>query len=87
MSEPALAWCPFPDRHSAAQAAKTLLDERLIVCANILPAMLSIYDWDGERGEGEEAGMLIKTDATLLADAIVRLGSGPIKSFASGMIG
>jgi periplasmic divalent cation tolerance protein len=70
---PALGWCPFPDRESAKRAAATLLDERLIACANILPGMISVYDWNGARGEDEEVGMLIKTDAALLEAAIARL--------------
>jgi len=69
----ALAWCPFPDRDSAAAAAKSLLDEKLIACANIMPGMLSLFEWNGERGEAGEAGMLIKTNAALLARAIARL--------------
>lgn len=72
---PALIWCPFPDRDSAANAARTLLDEKLIACANIVPAMLSLFEWNGERGEQEEAGMLLKTDAALLDQAIARLAS------------
>jgi len=71
---PALIWCPFPDRESAAKAAKALLDERLIACANVLPGMLSLYEWKGERGEDEEAGALFKTDAALLDRAIARIG-------------
>ncbi len=72
-SGPALIWCPFPDRESAATAARILLDERLIACANLLPAMLSLYTWQGERGEDEEAGALFKTDAAVLDRAIARL--------------
>ena len=71
---PALVWCPFPDRESAAKAAKVLLDEKLIACANVLPGMLSLYEWKGERGEDEEAGALFKTDAALLDRAIARIG-------------
>jgi len=71
---PALIWCPFPDAAMAAATAKTLLDERLVACANIVPAMLSLFEWNGERGEATEAGALFKTDAALLARAITRLG-------------
>ena len=35
--------------------------------------MLSLFEWNSERGEAGEAGMLIKTDAALLARAIARL--------------
>jgi periplasmic divalent cation tolerance protein len=70
---PALIWCPFPDAATAAATAKTLLDERLVACANIMPAMLSLFEWNGERGEASEAGALFKTDAALLDRAIARL--------------
>ena len=70
---PALVWCPFPDAETARAAAKTLLDERLVACANIFPAIQSLFDWQGERGEGMETGMLLKTDAALLERAIARL--------------
>jgi periplasmic divalent cation tolerance protein len=70
---PALIWCPFPDAALAAATAKTLLDERLVACANIVPAMLSLFDWNGERGEASEAGALFKTNTALLDRAISRL--------------
>ena len=70
---PALIWCPFPDAPSAAATAKLLLDERLAACANILPAMLSLFEWNGERGESSEAGVILKTDAALLDRAVARL--------------
>jgi periplasmic divalent cation tolerance protein len=70
---PSLIWCPFPDAATAAATAKTLLDERLVACANILPAMLSLFEWNGERGEATEAGALFKTDGALLDRAIARL--------------
>lgn len=70
---PALIWCPFPDAATAAATAKALLDERLVACANIMPAMLSLFEWVGERGEATEAGALFKTDAALLERAITRL--------------
>lgn len=71
---PALIWCPFPDVATASATARTLLDERLVACANILPAMIALFEWNGERGEAAEAGVLFKTDAALLDRAIARLG-------------
>jgi periplasmic divalent cation tolerance protein len=70
---PALIWCPFPDPGTATATAKTLLDERLVACVNILPTMLSLFEWNGERGEATEAGALFKTDAALLERAVARL--------------
>lgn len=69
----ALVWCPFPDADSAAGAAGHLLDERLVACVNVLPAMRSLYLWQGQRGEAQEAGALFKTDAALLDRVVSRL--------------
>lgn len=71
---PALAWCPFPDATSAASVCSALLDEGLIACANMLPNMVSLFAWNGERGESTETGVLLKTDAALLDRMIQRLG-------------
>jgi periplasmic divalent cation tolerance protein len=69
----ALIWCPFADEASAVAAADRLLDEGLVACANILPAMRSLHVWRGERGESREVGVLFKTDAALLDRATARL--------------
>ncbi|HEY6870151.1 MAG TPA: divalent cation tolerance protein CutA [Novosphingobium sp.] len=72
---PALIWCPFPDAASAEAAADALLDAGLIACANILPAMRSLYVWQGERHADAEVGVLFKTNAALLDRAVARLGT------------
>ena len=69
----ALIWCPFADEASAEAAARQLLDERLIACANILGPMRSIYVWQGTRSEAAEVGVLFKTDASALDRATARL--------------
>jgi periplasmic divalent cation tolerance protein len=69
----ALIWCPFPDADSAAKVAGQLLDERLVACANILPAMRSLFVWEGKRHEAAEVGALFKTDASVLDRATARL--------------
>ena len=70
---PALIWCPFPAEGEARRVAGQLLDEGLIGCANILPGMISLFQWNGERGEDTEIGVLLKTDAALLQRAVERL--------------
>ena len=69
----ALIWCPFPNEDEAAEVAARLLDERLIVCANLIPMMRSIYEWNGERGDARECGALFKTEASLLPRAVARI--------------
>lgn len=71
----ALAWCPFPDRASAEAAAAQLLDEKLIACVNLIGPIHSIFEWNGERGMGEEWGALFKTDAPLLDQAVARIAA------------
>lgn len=66
----ALIWCSFADRDSARAVANELLDRKLIACANILSGMESIFEWNGERGEDKEIGVLFKTNSSLLEEAI-----------------
>lgn len=73
MSDAALIWCPFADEAGAEWAAGTLLDEGLVACANIFPAIRSLYLWRGERGEAQECGVLFKTHPALLERATLRL--------------
>lgn len=72
---PVLAWCPFPDESSAREAAGLLLDEGLIACANIMPGMVSLYIWNGERGDARECGVIFKTDAFLTERLVTRLSA------------
>lgn len=73
LGEAGLIWCPFPDEAAARTTATALLDARLIACANILPGMLSLFSWRGQRGENAECGALFKTSAEALAPAMARL--------------
>ena len=69
----ALIYCPFPDAEAAREVGQTLLDEGLIACINIGSSIFSLFDWGGEREEGEECPALLKTDNSLLERAIARL--------------
>jgi len=73
MSSAALIWCPFADEAGAEAASNCLLDEGLVACANIFPAIRSLYNWRGERGEAHECGVLFKTSDVLLERAVERL--------------
>lgn len=50
-----------------AAFARTLVDERLAACVNVLPAMTSVYRWKGQVEQDREQQMVIKTTADQLS--------------------
>ncbi len=76
MTEPqaALAWCPFPDAETARDIAAELLGQKLIACANIVPAIESVFEWDGAMSSAQEVGVLFKTTAETLGRLVEQLG-------------
>lgn len=54
----------------AEALARTLLEERLIACANVVPGVTSYYRWQGRVESDSELAVLFKTRRTL-ADAVV----------------
>jgi periplasmic divalent cation tolerance protein len=50
-----------PDEEQAVAIARTLVDERMIACANILPRVRSIYRWEGKICDEPEVLVVMKT--------------------------
>jgi len=57
----------------ALAIARTLVEERLAACANMLPAGRSVYRWEDEIVDEPEIYMLLKTRADLAERAIARI--------------
>jgi periplasmic divalent cation tolerance protein len=57
----------------ATTLARTLVDERLAACVNILPAMTSVYRWQGKVENDREQQMIIKTSSDRVAALQARL--------------
>jgi periplasmic divalent cation tolerance protein len=57
----------------AAAVARTLIDERLAACVNILPPMVSVYRWQGNVEQDREQQIVIKTAADRVAALQARL--------------
>lgn len=58
-----LIFVTAPDEEVAARIARTLVEERLIACANVLPGLRSIYRWQGAIEEEGEVLLLLKSRA------------------------
>ena len=56
-----LVYCTAANVDEAQMIAHTLVEKKLAACCNIIPAITSIYHWEGEVKESEEALLLIKT--------------------------
>lgn len=54
--------CSVPSKKSAKKIARTLVEEQLCACVNVLPKIASFYIYEGEFCEDEETLLLIKTD-------------------------
>src|SRR5947199_9405495 len=56
-----LAISSFPDLETANRVAHTLVAEKLVACANIIPAVHSIYCWKGKVETAGEVIVFFKT--------------------------
>lgn len=56
----------------AKKLARTVLEQRLAACANIIPTLHSLYWWEGAIQEGTEVLLLLKAPYTYY-EAIERL--------------
>jgi periplasmic divalent cation tolerance protein len=64
----------LPDHAAAEALAKTLVEQRLAACVNILAACTSVYRWQGTLETASEVPLLIKTtqDRYAALEAAVR---------------
>ena len=60
--ETLLVLSTFGSVEEARRVARTLVEERLAACANLLPAVESIYRWQGAVEEATEVLVLFKTN-------------------------
>ena len=57
----------LPSRESAETLARSLVEQRLAACVNILPPCRSVYRWQGAVESASEIPLLIKTRAECYA--------------------
>jgi periplasmic divalent cation tolerance protein len=56
-----LIFTNLPDLSTAQTLAHALVENRLAACVNILPAVESVYRWQGAVEQASEVTLLIKT--------------------------
>jgi periplasmic divalent cation tolerance protein len=61
------------DPEEARRLGRTLVEERLAACATLVPAVESIYHWQGEVESSTETLLLLKTGPEQLAALEARL--------------
>ena len=52
-------------REEALRLGKAMVEEKLAACANVIPQMISVYQWKGSLQEDPECVLLLKTRASL----------------------
>ena len=65
MEQALLVFTNLANVASAEVLALALVEQRLAACVNILPAVQSIYRWNGAVEQGAEVTLLIKTTTAL----------------------
>ena len=62
-----MAYVTVPDMDCARKIAHSAVGARLAACANILPTMTSVYEWNDEVEEASETVLLLKTEKQTFA--------------------
>lgn len=68
-----LALSTFPDIETARRIARQLVTENFAACANIIPAIESIYRWEGKVESGDEVLVFFKLTASRYSEFETKL--------------
>ena len=76
MTETVVVLVTAPSAEKAAEIARTLVEEKLAACGSVVPAVRSIYRWEGRVQDETEALLVLKAPRKRLqelADRVVEL--------------
>ncbi len=68
-----MIYCTAKNPREAERIAMSLLKERMIGCANIIPKINSLYRWKNKLQKENEALLIAKTRSTLVEKAINKI--------------
>ncbi|MGZ8283916.1 MAG: divalent-cation tolerance protein CutA [Allosphingosinicella sp.] len=74
MSAIVSVYATFVDDAEARRIARTVVEERLAACANVLAPCHSIYRWQGKVDEAAEVPVIFKTRAETAPRLMSRIG-------------
>lgn len=73
--QPVFLYITAASTEEAATLARTLVEERLAACVNILGAIASFYWWEGAVQQGAETALIAKTRDDLIDAVTERIKS------------
>lgn len=68
-----LVYITTKDKEEARKIGKTLVEEKLTACVNIIDGMEAIYRWKGKIKEGKECILIAKTPYHIVKDLTQRV--------------
>lgn len=68
-----LVYVTVGEAEEAERIGRTVVEERLAACANILPGVTSIYWWEGKIEQGAEVALILKTRSDLVKELTARV--------------
>ncbi|MES2106410.1 MAG: divalent-cation tolerance protein CutA [Pseudomonadota bacterium] len=68
MDQVLLVMCNVPDAAVARHIAEQILQKKCAACVNVMPEMLSFYNWNGRQATSTEIALLIKSTQTRYAE-------------------
>ncbi len=73
MTDAILVLVTAPSTDKAAELARTLVEEQLAACGNLIPGVRSIYRWEGRVQDEPEVLLILKTRAALFEPLRARI--------------
>lgn len=73
VSQISVVFITAPDQETALLIGRSLVEERLAACANLLPGLRSIFHWQGRVEDEPEVLLILKTRAELVDGLTVRV--------------
>lgn len=73
MSEEIVILITAGSQDEAAKIARTLVDERLAACVNVLPGVRSFFFWEGRTQDAAETLMICKSRLPVMERIIARV--------------